>query len=186
MRLFFAIMLPQALQQQLSALQGKLAWLPVRGTWSSQHNVHITLKFLGEVPDAQVTPLADAASAIPFAPLQLQPDHLVFFPESGSARVLGLGFSGDVPGLCQLAAQIDDACALHGIPREARAFKDHATLARFRDGLHQKHRPRILETCGRLERLPPFRADQFQLIQSQLGPAGSTYATIARFPAHSA
>jgi 2'-5' RNA ligase len=186
MRLFFAIMLPEALQQHLSALKGKLAWLPIHGTWPTQHNLHITLKFLGEVPDDAVTALADAAAKIPFAPFELQPDHLVLFPESGPARVLGLGFTGDVPALCQLAADLEEACAVQGIPREERPFKDHATLARFRDGLHQKHRPRILETAGRLDHLPAFQVDQFQLIQSQLGPAGSTYAITARFTARNA
>jgi 2'-5' RNA ligase len=186
MRLFFAIMLPEALQQDLSALKGKLSWLPVHGTWPSQHNLHITMKFLGEVPDDAVAALAEAAAQIPFAPFELKPDHLVFFPESGPARVLGLGFTGDVPALCQLAADLEEVCAAHDIPRENRPFKDHATLARFRDGLHQKHRPRILESAGGFDRLPAFRVDQFQLVQSQLGPAGSTYAVVARFPARSA
>ena len=183
MRLFFAIMLPPDVQASIYRLRQQLAWLPIRPSYTAQENLHITLKFLGEVGDAEVAALAsqvtDAAHLS--GPLRLRPDHVVMFPPEGSARVLGVGFCGDVEAVCRLQAELEKVCQGRGLPAENRAYTPHATVARFRDGLHGRHRTRVEESWRELAALPEFVVYSFQLMQSVLGPEGSRYIVVARY-----
>jgi 2'-5' RNA ligase len=183
MRLFVAIVLPADLQRRLAKLKDRLAWLPVRGVWPAAENLHLTLKFLGNVADDAVKPLCDAIASCqrPALPLLLRPDRLVLFPPGGPARVLGVGFSGDTEKGCQLQQQLEIVCQEAGFPLEARAFTPHATLARFRDGVQMRHLPRITGEFESLMPLPEFACTQFQLMQSELTHRGSQYTPAASF-----
>ena len=184
MRLFIGILLPADLQRRLAKLKDRLAWLPVRGVWPAAENLHITLKFLGEVPDDAVKPLCDAMGSCPRpeAAVVLRPDRLVLFPPAGPARVLGAGFSGDTGKICQLQQGLEIVCQEAGFPLEGRAFTPHATLARFRDGLQMRHVPRMTRDFESLLPLPEFPCTQFQLMHSELTNRGSQYTPVASFP----
>lgn len=184
MRLFFAAMLPPEVQSDLGRLRRQLDWLPVHGNWSPPESLHITLKFLGEMPDSAVMPLIQSVHrpAAAARPLTLRADHLVFFPPSAPARVLGIGFTGDVEPIILLQRHLELTAAEQGVSPENRAYVPHATLARFRDGLHARHRPRIEQSCGELSRLPEFSITEFQLMQSILDSRGSRYIRVASFP----
>lgn len=182
MRLFFAIMLPSDVQAAIYRMRAELAWLPIRPSYSPQQNLHITLKFIGEVSDPDAAGLAQAAAGVRLAaPLQLRADHIVLFPPRGSARVLGVGFAGDVDPLCRLQSDLETLCRQRGLAAENRAYTPHATLARFRDGLHAKHHPRILEAWQGLPAPPPFTASAYQLMHSVLSAGGSQYTPVATF-----
>lgn len=183
MRLFFAIMLPESVQRRLGRYRSHLAWLPGRPNWTATPNLHITLKFLGEVGDPLAAALASQTShAVQcVGPLSLRPDHLVFFPPDHAIRVLGVGFTGDVSAISSLQASIELFCATQGFVREDRPYTPHATLARFKQALRPQCRPRIIECCKGLERESAFEVSEFQLMQSQPGPAGSTYIRLATF-----
>jgi len=182
-RLFFAIMLPPDVQAAIYRLRGELQWLPVRPSYTAQRNLHITLKFLGELAHAEAADLATevAATVRLGGLLHLRPDHVVFFPSAGSARVLGVGFRGDVEPLCRLQADLESFCRGRGLPVENRAYTPHATLARFRDGLHNRHRPPVEESWQKIGELPEFQVTSFQLMQSVLSAGGSQYITVANF-----
>ena len=184
MRLFFAAMLPEVVQARLGKLRAGLDWIPAKPTWTATPNLHITLKFLGDVEDAKVNEVALAArEAIPkTGALTLRPSHLVYFPEAGSARVLGVGFSGETARLIGIQLAIESTCAELGFRREGRAYTPHATLARFRAGLRPTHRPRIEDCCSSVAEMPEFVLDAVQLMQSTLTPRGSEYAVAATFP----
>lgn len=182
MRLFFAAMLPPELQGPLSRLRENFAWLPIVASWNPAENIHITLKFLGEVPDAQVAPLSSHLRLDPSGPLRLQASHPVLFPPHGAVRVLGIGFDGDTQRLIDLQELIERYCQPMGFTREPRQYIPHATLARFRDGLHSKHRSRVEESIGNLAATSPFELTEIQLMQSELSPRGSRYTVVARYP----
>ncbi len=183
MRLFFAIMLPPDVQASIYRLRQQLAWLPIRPSYTAQENLHITLKFLGELGDADVAALAgEVADTVRLSgPLRLRPEHVVMFPPEGSARVLGVGFVGDVEPLCRLQGELEALCRGRGLVAENRAYTPHATLARFRNGLHGRHRPRVEASCQGIAQLPEFVVESFQLMQSILGPGGSRYVVVAKF-----
>jgi RNA 2',3'-cyclic 3'-phosphodiesterase len=184
MRLFFAVMLPHEIQQRLAALREKLEWIPTEASWVAAGNIHLTLKFLGEVADASVMPLVEAAksSIMPLGPVTLQPHQLVLFPPEKPARVLAVGFTGDVTRLAALQSQVEDLCAEYGFGREGQPFVPHATLARFRNGLQRRHAPRIEECCSSISTIAPAAVTRFQLMQSVLDSHGPTYTPVATFP----
>ena len=185
MRMFFAVMLPPELQKQLGELKNRLAWLPVRGNWTAVENLHLTLKFLGEVPEGAVMDLVQAIrEQAPLAQaLTLQPDRLLYFPSAGAARVVGVGVSGETQNLQELQGHIEMACEQLGFTREMRPYIPHATLARFRDGLQERHKGRIANDVSGIFPLPAFAMTQYQLMQSILDNRSPRYEVVARFPA---
>ena len=176
-------MLPPGVQASIYRLRWELQWLPIRPTYTAQGNLHITLKFLGEVADAEAADLArEVATSVRLGgPLHLRPDHVVFFPSAGSARVLGVGFRGDVEPLTRLQADLETWCRQRGLPAENRTYTPHATLARFRNGLHDRHRPRIEESWQKIDEPPEFQVRSFQLMQSILSASGSQYIPVANY-----
>src|SRR4051812_21864075 len=112
MRLFLAIELPEATRRHLLEAVDLLrpAWANVR--WVKPDNLHLTLKFLGEVSEGAVAPLCEALRNVPSkAQLHLQPDHVELLPPRGSVRVIAAGVGGDVESLGALANDIETACA---------------------------------------------------------------------------
>lgn len=106
-----------------------------RAAWVPPPNLHVTLKFLGEVDVGLVSPLADALArvAATHGPMRVPVAGLGAFPERGAPRVLFLNV--DVPGgpLVSLASAVEEALATLGFPRERRPFHGHVTLARVKD-----------------------------------------------------
>ncbi len=184
MRLFFAAMLPRSVQTRLGTLRAGLDWLPARAAWSAPANLHITLKFLGEVPDEKVNELAiGIGKVIPaVGEIVIRPSGLLFFPPRGNARVLAVGFEGQTGKLIEVQAAIESACHELGFPLEGRGYVPHATLARFRDGLRPVHSPRVEQSCTAVARMPEFAMDEVQLMHSTLSSRGAQYAVVARYP----
>lgn len=187
MRLFTAIELPDAVRDHLQSTQDVLrahALLRQGVSWTAPHNLHLTLKFMGEVPDAQIPPLARALQVVEFAPLSLVPDHLTVFPPRGPARVISVGLRGDIEPLRTIFERTEDVCAPSGIARESRRYMAHITLARVRQPSNRMTAQSLLD-AARLAHFPApaFDAREFVLMQSQLDSAGSVYTVLARFPA---
>lgn len=182
MRLFFAAMLPPEVQGPLAHLRENFAWVRTPASWSAQENIHITLKFLGEVPEQQVADISSALKLQSQGLMKLRVSHPVLFPETGAVRVLGVGFEGDTQRLVELQKQIERYCQPLGFTREARRYIPHATLARFRNGLHAKHRIRIEQSMHDLHTMPSCELREIQLMQSELSPKGSRYSRIATYP----
>lgn len=184
MRLFFAAMLPHVLQRKLGKLREKLDWLPVSGKWTAADKLHLTLKFLGDVEDAEIPAInASVGEHLPKAgPVHLWPTGFVYFPEGGAARVLAVGFAGQVQKLLEVQRAIEAACEVHGFAPEGRGFVPHATLARFNDGLRPQHRPRVEALVTHWDQFGAVDIEQVQLVQSVLSDRGSEYAILARWP----
>src|SRR4051794_8640119 len=135
MRCFTALELPANVRAHLEGVIDRLR--PLRSlndaiSWTKPENLHITLKFLGEIPDDRVADLANAFRRVPFAPLTLTIDHFLVLPGQGPARVLAANVARDVKPLIHLFGQIESASQPLGVRREGRPFKPHVTLGRFR------------------------------------------------------
>jgi RNA 2',3'-cyclic 3'-phosphodiesterase len=182
-RLFVALEIPAAVRDNLAAQIKELRDLPApwadkRLRWVRPENLHVTLKFIGEVDAAKLDGIRSALTAICLdAPVDLHLRGLGFFPDEKYPRVLwvGLNASGNLPALVR---DIDRALEGHGIARDERAFTPHLTLARFASHGFEK-KPRIVNS----EReFGAFQAREFHLIQSKLKPSGAEYTTLASFP----
>jgi 2'-5' RNA ligase len=186
MRLFVALEIPAAVRDNLTAQVRELRELSakvadMRPRWVRPENLHVTLKFIGEVSPAKLEGIRGALSAIcSDAPVEIKFRGLGFFPNEQHPRVLwaGLDASANLPSL---AGDIDSALEAQGIARERRAFTPHLTLARIEPpGLHEKLREVIRKNDAR--EFGSFQAREFHLIESTLKPSGAEYTTLASYP----
>jgi 2'-5' RNA ligase len=176
LRLFVALALPPAVADTLATLTE-----PLRGfAWVAPERLHLTLRFLGDVPARQIDSLVAALSSVRVAPFQLPLEGLGTFPPRGAPQVLWAGVGAGHPRLHQLRQQVDDSVLHCGIAADLRRFTPHITLARcggtspaaVRAWLH-RHR----EWVG-----PAFRVEAFRLYASELRPGGAVHTAVAAFP----
>ena len=181
MRLFVALELPSAVRENLAALLKALRAVSPQTRWVRPENLHLTLKFIGEVPETEFAVIRNAlAAARSDQPVALEFRGLGFFPNEKRPRVFWAGIEAS-PNLKTLAAEIDRATEKLGIPREQRPFAPHLTLARFEPPeLPEKLRSAIEENAAR--EFGSFRTNQYQLIESKLKPSGAEYTTLESFP----
>jgi 2'-5' RNA ligase len=182
LRLFVALEIPAAVRENLAALVRELRPLAPEVRWARLENMHLTLKFIGEVPP----PKADAIRAALVhvhaeeRPLEMHFRGLGFFPDEKRPRVFWAGIEAG-PGLPRLAAALENALEPLGVPREERAFTPHLTLARFHPpGTPEKLRAAVQKDSAR--DFGTFRAAEFHLIESHLKSSGAEYTRLASFP----
>jgi 2'-5' RNA ligase len=134
-------------------------------TWTLQDNVHLTLKFMGDLPADAVAPLGKALATLVEGKKAPQPGtcRLLAFPSVELASVVVVELTDPVRDLSKLAAKIDKLAAVHGVPRESRAFVPHVTLARLKRPYDSRRWliPGLAETAGDLtaSRLTLYRSD---------------------------
>lgn len=184
MRLFVGIELPEDVRAGVLSLAfGALAaWdLPTR-SYVRMENLHVTLKFIGELPDEQLPGLCDRLRErkLPL-PLSLQANRLKCLPQRGPIRILSTGMTGDVERLRLLHAEIGSACQAASIPRDARPFTPHVTFARIRSPLSGCERRGIERIPLPRQATDPFLVSEVVLFQSHLEPSGPRYVALARF-----
>ena len=181
MRLFVALEIPPAVRENLAALVRDLRAIAPQPKWVRAENLHITLKFIGEVADTKLEAIRQALGKVRSeAPVTLDFRGLGFFPNEKYPRVFWAGMEASA-NLKGLAADIDRAMEKLGIPREQRPFSPHLTLARFEPpGLPEKLRAAIQENATR--EFGSVAAREFHLIESKLKPGGAEYTTLETFP----
>lgn len=180
MRLFVALEIPSAVRENLATFIKKLRKLSAQPRWVRPEKLHVTVKFLGEVAPEKLGAIREAlASMRSDSPVTLEFRGLGFFPDELGPRVLWAGINAS-PNLKILAADIDSATEQLGIPREARPFSPHLTLARFEPpGLPKKLRSALQENLAR--EFGSLHTRQFHLIESKLKPSGAEYTTLESF-----
>jgi 2'-5' RNA ligase len=181
MRLFVALEIPSEVRKNLASLIESLRAVSPQTRWVRPENLHVTLKFIGEVPEAKLSVIRGAlASVRSEQPVTLDFRGLGFFPNEKHPRVFWAGIEAS-PDLKTLAAEIDGATEKLGIPREQRPFSPHLTVARFEPPrLPEKLRAAIQENAGR--EFGSLRTTQFHLIESKLKSSGAEYTTVESFP----
>ncbi|MCR5575448.1 MAG: RNA 2',3'-cyclic phosphodiesterase [Oscillospiraceae bacterium] len=126
MRLFIAINLSDEMKDALRDAQNRMYRSGVRGSYTPPENMHLTLAFIGEYPDAE--PITDALSAVSFAPFELSLDGMGCF---GNLWWAGIGESAP---LTALVRKLRRALAENGIPFDRKRFSPHVTLIRKASG----------------------------------------------------
>lgn len=157
-----------------------LARLERRGwpvKWSRPDQLHLTLKFFGDVPEEGAAPLADALEGAVAGRAGIPAALAGYgaFPTPARARVLWLGLDAG-PELELLQHEVEVRTAPLGFPPEGRPFHPHLTLGRVREGQRLP-----ADAAGVFEAAPlglPLSLDTVVLYRSQLGPAGSRYDVV--------
>jgi len=179
-RLFVALQIPPGVRETLAALLAELRAISRQPRWVRPENLHVTLKFLGQVMDTKLDSLRVALTQVRSPqPVTLEFRGLGFFPTEKHPRVFWAGMDGS-PNLKKLAEEIENAVETHGIPREEREFSPHLTLARLeRPKLDEKLRRAIAQNAQRS--FGTLRTKEFHLVESKLKPSGAEYTTLASF-----
>jgi RNA 2',3'-cyclic 3'-phosphodiesterase len=187
-RTFVAIELPDevaaGLSRTVTSLRALVADSDIK--WVTPGNIHVTLKFLGDVPVSRIDEILKALTAVCAAtgPMQLEIKELGAFPSSRVPRIVWAGLEGDIDKLSSLASRMDEALEPLGFAREQRPFTPHLTLARVRDGATNAIRATLssaLATTSVAGHLS-FRADSASLMKSQLTPRGPLYSQVSHLP----
>jgi RNA 2',3'-cyclic 3'-phosphodiesterase len=180
MRLFVALEIPSTVRESLAELLKTLRSVSPKTRWVRPENLHVTLKFIGEVPETKLNAIRSALAVVRSDQLVTLGFHgLGFFSNEEHPRVLWAGIEAS-PNLKILATEIDQATEKVGIPREKRAFSPHLTLARFEPPrLPEQLRTAIQERAAR--DFGSLRTNQFHLIESKLKPSGAEYTTVESF-----
>lgn len=166
-RLFVGIELPETVRLRLSMIGG-----PLPGAkWIEAEDMHITLRFAGDIGNDVATELADFLAEIDAEPFQVRIADLGAFG-GRDPRVVWAGVEGGEP-LAQLQRGVERACRSAGLEPEARAFHPHVTLARLR-GTSADQVARFLGSRARLE-TEPFTVERFVLYSSKPRVGGGPY-----------
>lgn len=188
MRLFVSVDFPDDLAAAVAEVQEYVDGASgVRCTDPEQ--THVTLKFLGEVPesapddrtdlDATVRAIEAGVNDADSGPFEVAVAGLGAFPSPEYISVLWLGFDDGAEALTELHERIEARAVAAGFDPEEHEFTPHATLARMNDARGKEHVQRVLRETD--PTIGSFRVEQLRLKESVLTDDGPRYSTVARF-----
>ena len=181
-RMFCAFELPELLRVRMKehAERVREAVPDAAASWSRPENIHLTLKFFGNVDQARVPVISDVLARIAkeSAPVGIAVGGTGVFPRPSRPQVLWIGIDDRTGALARLQKRVEDECAREGFPKEERAFRPHLTIARIRNP-HNANR--LAEAHLRLEFAPvELVLNELVLFRSELSPKGSKYTPLLR------
>jgi len=181
-RTFVAIETSSAVQQRAAELIAALAATGAKVSWVKPHNLHLTLKFLDEVPLKTIPQVSAAVqeAAAACEPFELEIGNAGAFPSAGRPRTLWLGAGQGCETLGHLYAALEDALKRVGFPKEHRRFSAHLTIGRVRGPGST-----LSELGPLIKQYADFAAGRFPvaelvLFSSQLTPQGPIYDALSR------
>lgn len=172
-RLFVAIRPPKQVRDQLLRIMGSVGGV----RWQTDEQLHLTLRFIGEVGRHCAEDVAAALGAIHHPPFELALHGLGMFESRGQPETLWAGVTPH-DQLRGLHKKADQACVRVGLEPERRAYNPHITLGRLKRGAGPVES--LLASAGGATS-PPFEVTSFALFESQLTPDGAVYSLIERY-----
>ena len=171
-RTFVALPIPDNLKEHLGKAIATLGNKNAGVKWVRAENIHITLKFLGNISEDMITPLSQELDRAVegFPPLHLGFSACGVFPNLKRPRVIWIGMKGDTALLSEIASSVDAACTGFGIPPEKRPFKAHITLGRLKVPSMVDLETKFIEE--------EFNATRVILYKSELLPQGARYTAL--------
>jgi 2'-5' RNA ligase len=178
-RTFVAVKLPETVLAAIGDVQEQLAVYGFNVRWVTTGNIHLTLKFLGEVHEDELDSIAAVLTEAVhgFAPLRLAAAGVGVFPSVKRARVIWMGLSGQLSEFASLQRSIEDRLATIGYPREKRPFSGHLTLGRVKGPIAAS---RLTTAMGAFRDCASetFEVDRVVLFKSDLRPTGALYTEL--------
>jgi 2'-5' RNA ligase len=187
LRLFIALAVPPEVRREIARAQDQLRRRSPPGAvrWTQPEQFHVTLKFLGDVPAAEVEALntAVAAACAGFPALKLCARGVGFFPNADRPRVLWAGAEDDGGRLAGLHRRLEEAVGRFAPPEKPERFSGHITLGRFKPG-HLGSLADLRERAARLRDRPfgGWPSGGVELVRSELTADGARHTVWATFP----
>ena len=192
MRLFVALDIATDIRERIARFLDGVRELAPDDRWVRPESLHVTLKFIGEQPDASVDQIRKALSSIESSAIEMSFRGYGFFPTAKAPRVFWIGIDAGA-NIVALAAMVDEKLGQVGIAKETHAYSAHLTLARAAGGSGAPRwrkgdgpNPALQRLQEKLAAVPAsefgtMTAHEFFLYQSQLGRGGSRYTKLAAF-----
>jgi 2'-5' RNA ligase len=181
MRTFIAIEIPAEIIKEMAKVQDELKRSGADAGWARPEGIHLTLKFLGEMPESRIqevkSTLFQAAEAT--SRFRLKIAGAGAFPNLRNPRVVWLGVSGDIDRLLVLQGSVEKSMTAIGFDREERAFSPHLTLARIRYLRPRYSWQKAIDSIKDI-RLAEFDVDHVSLMKSDMKPSGAVYMELGR------
>src|SRR5207247_11258481 len=159
-------------REQFGQIQRELEPLRGKARWVAPASIHITLKFIGEIPDKRIEAIDTAISRLTWKAFIVTVSGVGFFPGNRSPRVFWAGIKA--PTMQELAEQLDSRLESLGFEKENREFRPHITLARARDttidSLFVNAASRYAEQA-----FGSFSVDRISLVRSVFKPSVALY-----------
>ena len=183
-RTFIAIDLPSDVKEAISAFVETLKGRGLPGVrWVNPGGIHLTLKFLGEIPPSTVPLLLDAIESVVAShnSFRLGLGNLGVFPNPDNPRVLWVGLDGDLSSLGELQESVEEQCLFLGFEPERRGFTPHLTLGRVRRSLPETERDLVRAAMeeGASPGALQWRVEEIHLIHSTLTRQGAVYRSLS-------
>jgi 2'-5' RNA ligase len=179
-RLFVALDIPEEIRRRIDEFVRELRPRAPHARWVRVEGIHVTLKFIGEVPPERAERIRKALAPVrAAAPVAMAFRGAGFFPGEKHPRVFWVGIEAS-PVLAELAAEIERRLDPLGIAPETRAFHPHLTLARFERPADAGDLARaVAEGAG--SDFGSTTERQFYLYQSKIARGGAQYTRLETF-----
>ena len=181
-RLFIAALVPAAIKETIMSMITELRGVSgddVR--WISEQNLHITLKFFGEVKSEKLPAmrLALREASARHSPFSLELSNIGTFGGREGLRVMWVSVAGEILRLEALTADMNVAYSVLNFERDQRPFKPHLTFGRVRDNVSTRRRAELEVAVGKVEMSDLlWRINAVSLIRAARTPKGPTYEII--------
>lgn len=182
MRAFIAIELPPEIKNSLAELQNQLKSSGADVKWVKPDNIHLTLKFLGEIDQSKLDKISkileDISREKKSFPLRLA--SVGAFPKINYPRVIWAGIDAGDSETKEIAKELEAEIAKVGIPKEDRPFSSHITIGRTRTTLNQEKLVQILKILEHNlgNKKWEFMVTKITLFKSTLTPKGPIYEVL--------
>ena len=175
------MLLPDDVRQRLATAIERLRPHAADVVWVAAGNLHVTLKFLGQVDETRVPALADAlrVTLAGEPAFDVAVHGLGAFPSPMRPRVLWAGLEDGTGALGAIARRVDACCGGLGFPPAPREFAAHVTLGRVREPRRQ---PALADALARAADFGRVRVERVSLMRSELSPRGARYSELAAAP----
>jgi RNA 2',3'-cyclic 3'-phosphodiesterase len=184
MRIFIGIKLDTtAIEQTEKFLKPfKKIACPIR--WVKPGNIHITLKFIGEIPDKKYPPIlqavTEAAASLHAGEFDVTLSGCGKFGPRDTLNIFWVGIAPQ-DTLTQLYEKIENSLFKIGIPKEDRPFKPHITIGRNKKDFNFKPVFNLIDE-NKDRKITGMHVTHFQLFESQLAPEGPVYTILKEIP----
>ena len=182
-RCFIAIEIPKTIQNQLAQIQGTLRNQIEKASWVKPGNIHLTLKFLGDIDPDDLESIGKAIERVTshHRSFSLRVGGLGAFPNFARPRVLWAGIKVGGNRVSVLARDINAALSDCGFPLDTKKFNPHLTLARLKERIDLRPYTNQYRQYDRMDGAE-MSVTTISLIQSQLHPTGAIYSTLQSYP----
>jgi RNA 2',3'-cyclic 3'-phosphodiesterase len=181
MRLFVALSIAAEVRESLASFLSELRRTDPKPRWVNPENLHVTLKFIGQIADERLPEIVVALQKVATpSQIGLEIRGIGFFPNEHRPAVAWAGINASSE-LALSAGRIDESLALCGVARESRPFSPHLTLARLKEQrLSVSLRDLIAKSKDR--GFGKQVATEFHLMESKTKSTGAEYTTLRSFP----